>query len=508
MLRPPHLSPKAQNRSEKSAGLFWLSFLREQPSLGIIAVTALLAPLLPAPATSVRWHGAQTLGVELGMVLLLMTLLYRVCSFRPPPKAARAALVLPLSILCALLLWGVFSCVYSGGTAFAIQGLVLLASGVLVTDTVSRHARTEQGCLFLTDAVMAGGLLVAFSGIALYGSGGTSSIVGVLHDHNLFGACLMLVVAVSLAVMLAPVTMTHRLFAQATLLVCVTALVMAQARSSWIGGLTALLAFGGLLLSARGTGPRHGSGPRRSVWSPQAALFPALTILVLGCFLWLSPERGALFARARTMTTSVVQGKDEATQWRLAAWAGAKKMIRQKPLTGWGIGSYTRHQNLFTQTGRPAQVVARDGPTISDETHNSYLQIWAEMGLVGIALWLLFLASLFVSAVPILRGSAAGSLEQYLVIGGLSAVAGQMVDALANPAWQFGHIMLPFWIIVGLTLSPLRRRATARAAEVNDAEPGLGWPARLAQLVVVLMIGGSLVWIILRTAFALPSPYL
>lgn len=486
----------------------WLLFLRGRVTLCIIAATALSAPFLPAPLTSVRWHGAQELGVELGAVLLLMTLLYQAVPARIFHLQFRAVLTPPMLILCILLLWGIFSWVLCGGNDFASQGLILLASGVLVTNTVARRAQTEQSRLLLMDAVLAAGLLVAFSGIALYGSGSTPLIVGVLHDHMLFGAFLMLPVPLSLAVMLAPVSMTRRLFAQATLLACVTALIMAQTRSSWIGGFTTLLTFGGLLLSVRGAELRYSAdlrNPRRFV---QAGLVPVLTILALGCFLWLSPERATMSARVHTLTTSVVQGKDGSTQWRLTAWAGARVMVRQKPLLGWGIGSYPRYQNLFTHMGRPAEVVDREGPTILDETHNSYLQLWAETGLIGLGLWLLFLASFFVVAISSLRGLVGGSLGQYMVIGGLSAVAGQAVDAFANPAWQFGHIMLPFWIIVGLTLSPLRRRKGDRVTEADDVTTKFRWAARLTQWIIILMIGGALVWLILQTAFALPAPYL
>ena len=477
-------------------------------TLCIVAAMVLFTPFFPAPVTSVRWHGAQALGVELGAVLLLMTLLYQAVPTRIFQAQFRAALTLPALILCVSLLWSIFSWVLCGATASATQGLILLASGVLVVNTVAYRAQTEQSRFLLMDAVMAAGLLVAFSGIALYGSGSTLLVVGVLHDHALFGAFLMLPMPLSLAMMLAPVSMMRRLFAQATLLACVTALIMAQTRSSWVGGSTALLTFGGLLLSVRGAELRYSADLRKPGRLVQASLIPALTIVAFCCFLWLSPERATLTARVRTLTTSVVQGKDASTQWRFTAWAGARAMIRRKPLMGWGIGSYARHQYVFTHTGRPAGVVDREGPTISDETHNSYLQLWAEMGVIGLGLWLLFLASFFVVAISSLRGLVAGSLEQYMVISGLSAVAGQTVDAFANPAWQFGHIMLPFWIIVGLTLSPLRRQKGGPVAEADDVTTKSRWATRLAQWIVILMIGGALVRLILRTAFALPAPYL
>lgn len=503
------LIPTSRKRlsQKKPIGQLWLSHLREQGCLSVIAITALLAPFVPAPAANVRWHGAQTLGVELGAVVLLMLLLHRLLSTRNWPKVA---LMLPLVTLCILLLWGLFSWIRSGEDSFATQGLLLLASGVVVTNVIVYQARTEQNYLLLTDALIAVGFLVAFSGIALYGSDSTPLIVGVLHDHMLFGAFVMFLIPITLAVILAPVTAARRLFAQATLIACVTAMLMAQTRSSWIGGAAALLTFGGLLVSVRRAAPQQSYNPHKWSQLVQGGLISTLIILSLGCFLWLSPERETLYARARTLTTTVVRGKDNSTEWRFTAWAGAKAMIQQKPLIGWGIGNYPRYQYSFTHMGHPADVVARKGPTILDETHNLYLQLWVEIGFIGLALWLVFLASFFVITVSSLRSLAAGSLEQRIAIGGVSAVLGQTLDAFANPAWQFGHIILPFWIIVGLTISIVRGgKAVSTPLTVSSNAPiSIGRFAKLMQLIIVLTVAGVLLWSIVKTAPALPVPHL
>lgn len=468
----------------------------------------LLAPLVPAPVASVRWHGVQTLGVELGMVVLLVMLLHHSLSVPTWPKPL---LVPPLYSLCVLLLWGLFSWIRAGEDSSATQGLLLLASGVLVTHVVAHQARTEQNYLLLTDTLMSVGLLVAFSGIMLYGNNTDPLVEGVLHDHMLFGAFLMLLIPMILAVLLAPVTAVRRLFAQAALVSCIAALLMAQTRSSWIGGAAALLTFGGLLFSVRRTSPQQSYVARNwRVQMVQGGLISTLIIFSLSYFLWLSPERETIFARARTLTTTVIRGKDNSTQWRFTAWAGAKAMIQQKPLAGWGIGHYPCYQYSFTRMGHPAEVVNRQGPTILDEAHNSYLQLWVETGLIGLLLWLAFLASFFIFAVRSLRSLASGSLEQQIMIGGLSAVVGQTLDAFANPAWQFGHIMLPFWIIIGLTISvACKQRSYPSCIKIsNNTTNSVSQFAKLVHPIIVFLVAGALLWSIIKTASALPDPHL
>ena len=46
----------------------------------------------------------------------------------------------------------------------------------------------------------------------------------------------------------------------------------------------------------------------------------------------------------------------------------------------------------------------------------------------------------------------------------LAAVAGQMVDAVANPAYQFGEVSLLFWLVVGLGMSAAKIAPSAEAA--------------------------------------------
>ncbi len=498
-----------KKQNSKSIRLLWLASLREQGPLCIIAMTALLAPLIPAPLSDIHWHGAQTVGVELGAVLLLVTILCRPFSSR---NCLQTVLLRPLIFLNVLLLWCLFSFISAKGDAFAIQGLLLFASGVLVVHVIAHEARTERHCLLLTDALMVAGLLVAFSGLALYSSNGIPMVVGVLHDHMLFGAFIMLLIPISLAVSLAPVTPVRRLFAQVTLLSCIIALLMAQTRSSWIGTGIALLTFGGLLLSVRGVVPQHGyaHNERRKQYLHRY-LISAMFILALGVFLLLSPEREAVLARAKTLTTTVTQGKDDSTQWRFNAWVGDRAMICQKPMMGWGVGSYPRYQYPFTHMGHSREDVIKQGPTILDEAHNSYLQFWVEIGLPGLMLWLAFLASVFCYCIPTIKRFAIGSLEQRLVIGSLSAIAGQMADAFANPAWQFGHIILPLWIVLGLIISLTRRqidRTTQK--ELRSSLPATRYSQfrQIAQLIIALIVVITLLWLIAKTASILPAPYL
>ena len=94
---------------------------------------------------------------------------------------------------------------------------------------------------------------------------------------------------------------------------------------------------------------------------------------------------------------------------RLHIWSFVERLILTHPITGWGLDA------------------SRAWPgDIPLHPHNGALQLWLELGAVGVALTALFLAWLF-SRIAVLeqqeRGAAAAaaaSLSAYLIIGALS----------------------------------------------------------------------------------------
>lgn len=480
-----------------------LSGLSRFGLLPLIALPALLAPFVPAPAGSVQWHGAQTACAEAGAVLLLTLLLCRpwpLPSLRLPSlrRFFQSSLLArpPLLCLLALLLWGLLSCLILP-TSFAVQGVLLLGVGVLVAGVTAASAVSPSRVLLAVTSVMLPAVLVALTGLAQIGAG-KAVAVGVLQDHQLFGAFLLLPIPLCLALSLAPGPLTQKLAGQAALLICAAGLWESQNRSAWLGSAASLAVFAGLFLYA--VSKHRASASRRKSW--KSALMPALLgVVAVAGFVLISPNQDTLFARMRS-TAPVMHGSDESLRWRKIAWLGTRRMIAEKPLAGWGVGSFPVEHEPFTQTGHLAGVVLAQGPSLEDEAHDSYLQIWAELGIIGLLLWLGAFFALIGSGIQSIRRLKRGSLEQWILISGLSAVIGQMTDALANPAWQLGNILLPLWIVFGLT------SALSVPPGAVRTPPARSFVWRIVQCVLAVGLGLWLLSLIWRTAFALPAPHL
>lgn len=68
---------------------------------------------------------------------------------------------------------------------------------------------------------------------------------------------------------------------------------------------------------------------------------------------------------------------------RVALWVGYGSIIRERPLVGWGAGS----ARFVGMTGRATEVASSRGyPRVATSPHNAALEIWTELGLIGVVL--------------------------------------------------------------------------------------------------------------------------
>ena len=320
-------------------------------------------------------------------------------------------------------------------------------------------------------ASAAGPLLVTLTGaLALFGILGSgasarSGLTGPYHDHQLYGSVLLLLLPFCAAAALSARQASWRWGALAVLAAGTLCLFLSQTRSAWAGCIAAALVFGWLWLS------RAEQRPRRL----HVVLIPGAALLLGMVFVWLltgpAEQQAALTSRAATLTAL---SQDGSWQSRLDLWRGTARLIAAHPVLGIGLGRYPGEQWRWTHTGgllAPAQ-----RPSLSNEAHSFYLQTMAEMGLIGLGLYGAALAAFAAQGLRRLRTSRRRpfSEQETLLAATLSALAGQGMDALASPSWQFPEASFFFWAVLGLGLASLRRE------EKQTAPASIPYPIRRA----------------------------
>lgn len=134
---------------------------------------------------------------------------------------------------------------------------------------------------------------------------------------------------------------------------------------------------------------------------------------------------------------------NEREWYREAAW----KMFKTHPVFGVGLGNYGYLYNEYRPAAAPkVEYYAR--------AHNQYLEILAEMGVVGFAAFLFVLLSLFAIVWKVLKKGKNNSLRIYTV--GLFA----SLAAMGVQGYSLGILLHNYiWVVLGLTYAASRLSA-------------------------------------------------
>jgi O-antigen ligase len=238
----------------------------------------------------------------------------------------------------------------------------------------------------------------------------------------------------------------------------------------------AALAAAAVLAFALGAG-EHRSSPRRWAW------FGAALLALLG--LVATASRGGIVALAVTAVAAIVVGGRWRRQAILAAtggvilvicwfsflapassrshisstqtprttiWTVAGRAIAANPIVGLGNNNFTTSSKNYLiapgATARADQIV-----TTPEPAHNTYLEIWADLGIVGLALFLAIVVAALRSslAAAAVLGNA-GRLGDELLAKALVVAIVAMLSAYFFISYQYSKQL---WLLLAFALAAL-----------------------------------------------------
>jgi len=120
---------------------------------------------------------------------------------------------------------------------------------------------------------------------------------------------------------------------------------------------------------------------------------------------------------------------------RLNYWKDAFEIIKRHPLVGVGLGNF----NL----------------KFSRYAHNSYIQIWAEMGILGLCAFIWVIYTTLTTSLKNLTKSPNRSQDVYLFIAGIIFLIHNFLDF----TFFLPEVVFIWWIILGLMVDPNREDA-------------------------------------------------
>jgi O-antigen ligase len=274
-----------------------------------------------------------------------------------------------------LLAWMALSLTWATSASVGVSEIGRYALNLLLLPIIYAAIRNRDHARWLIVTLVVGATLSALYGM-VFARGdalaqGTTRLAGAGEDAN--SEAMLLVAGIVLAAGLASVKQfspTARVFAMGAALIQLVALIDTVSRGGLVA-LAAVVVLGGLF-----------AGKRRRL------VLTAVTVAGALCMTgyYLSVASPAARARITNISTSSSSGRND-------IWTVGWRMVQARPLNGVGVGNFTNTTvHYLLQPGAlPSSRYIVDVPEVA---HNIYLQILAEIGAVGLFLFLCLVGGL------------------------------------------------------------------------------------------------------------------
>ena len=177
-----------------------------------------------------------------------------------------------------------------------------------------------------------------------------------------------------------------------------------------------------------------------------------------------------------------ILGQESTAQARVMWWVAAYDMVREKPVAGWGAGTYAAVYPRFEPEAAEKSFYTRPGVQ-PDHPHSEFLRVASDLGLIGLALYVSALSLVMISSYRMIRQQEFPFRSVGFALW--AAMLGYIVQsALGNEltSWDFA---LGYWMLLGLLASAVRWDYAARAAPAGgrlSAARWIGWAVSAAAI--------------------------
>lgn len=303
--------------------------------------------------------------------------------------------------------------------------VLVTVSAVRCTEDLKRLAAGGAVCVAVSGVY---GIVQRIQGVEVSSStvdlkvnaGMPGRVVSIFDNANTFAEVLIMLLPLVLALILCSKHLFSKAAACGVFVVGIAALGMTYSRASWVGMACAMVVMVFL-------------------WKPK--LIPAFFLL---CCLAIPFLPKTIWNRILTITNL----SDSSTASRIPLLQAALEVIRSRPIRGAGLGTatpqaYIAQWNLYHA----------DFPYV--HSHNFYLEVWVEAGLLGILgfiasmLWNIKRAAHTVRHCP-------DSAARTITCAAAAALSGTMVCGLADYLWNYPRVMCIFWFVFAVALAGVK----------------------------------------------------
>ena len=445
------------------------SFWNKTVELTIIALVVLI-PVVFYPRLIRLFNPPKELIFELLVIVGIMFWIFKMIS-QEKIKFVRSPLDFPVLTFMAIC---TFSLMWSNTPFISLKELPLFLTGPLLYFIVTNNISNKQINHILGVMLIVGGLfgiygILQYNGIDFsfwIGNYGRGKVFGLFGNVGYFAGYLMFPLPIAISLFFVCNNKVMKTLLLIGVLAMGGALLATLTRGSYLAlGISSIFMFL-LFLSSLGN---------FFVKENKKIFITILVAIIVTTFLFVIPnplnKQGTVISKIKSKISVVQLSKDSSLKRREAIWGFSTLMIKDHLLFGSGLGTFEyntlRYQAKFFDQGQNRALYPYG---VADKAHNEYLQLGAELGLIGLGIFLWLIFSYFNYGVKKLK-NIKDKYKLGIVIGLMGSTIAFLVDALFWFPLRLPTNTALFWLILGLTIVTNKTEVNADKINLEQKDP-------------------------------------
>ncbi|HDK26510.1 MAG TPA: tetratricopeptide repeat protein, partial [Candidatus Atribacteria bacterium] len=342
----------------------------------------------------------------------------------------------------------------------SVKEFPLLLAGPFLYFVVINNINDERQINRILNVVIVIGSLFGIYGILQYqgidlsfwkGNVGRQAVFGLFGNVNYFAEYLIAILPLAVSLFLVTPFKSNK-FRKLLLFIGILAmggtLLLTFTRGSYLGLGVSLIFMFSLFLTCKG---------ESFIKENKRIFIFILLIIILAGLLFTIPnplsKEGTYISKIKARVSIASIQKEFTSGRRMAIWKFTSMMIKDRPLLGSGIGTFKynslRYQAEFFSQGDNRSLYPYG---IAHEAHNEYLHFWAELGIIGLGIFLWMVIAYFYYGLKFLK-KIKNNYSQGMLIGMMGIVMVVLVDGIFGFPLHLPATIVLFWLSLGLTIS-------------------------------------------------------
>ncbi len=255
-------------------------------------------------------------------------------------------------------------------------------------------------------------------------AGISGRITSTFGNANMVGVFLIMVFPFAMALLFGAKSMALKAYGFVACSMMGVCTILTWSRGAWLGLLFAAVVFVALY--------SHTIIP---------ILFPAGLLSVT--LLWDKLGGNGFFLNLASRFTSIFTVGDTSSAYRLSIWRGTFGIIKENLISGIGVGS-----DAF---GTVYMRFAESGAEYAMHSHNMFLQICTELGIVGLAVFFACILLCVQGGLEVVRfGTSRAAGERAVCVAAISGLFGAMLQGITDHIWFNYRVFFTFWFVLAM----------------------------------------------------------